>query len=263
MPDALLRAMDTGGVAYAMLVQPSVYGADHRFLFDTVRAHPGRFMPLALIDPAEPEAVQTAVELVDAGCAGFRINLSLNVQKAAAQLERPTWSDLVALGVPICLRAMSGHHDLVRDALAHGADCPIVIDHLGLPSQADPLELTTARLGELAGFPHCSLKIAGLARLSRLGAPYTDVWPLVEAAVEAFGCSRLIWGSDYPNVDGSAGYGVSLDAIRSMPFVSTIDREQLLAGSSLALWGNPDPGDSGSAARDGVHPATHPGEGSS
>ena len=39
----LLAAMDDAGVSHAVLVQPSVYGSDNRYLCDCLDRWPGRF----------------------------------------------------------------------------------------------------------------------------------------------------------------------------------------------------------------------------
>ena len=56
------------------------------------------------------------------------------------------------------------------------------------------------------GSSRATLKVAGLPRVSGSAPPHRDAWPLVEAALRAFGASRLLWGSDFPAVDPDTGY---------------------------------------------------------
>lgn len=235
-PEALLAEMDRCGVTRTVLVQPSVYGPDHRFLLDTVRRHPNRFVPVGLVDPVEPELADLAVSLVrEDGCAGLRVNLSLDVGRAATQAGAPGWADLEGLGVPICLRAAPAHHELVVQILSRHPGVRLVVDHLGLP---DPkaTELAIAQLRELARFPNCLLKVAGLARLSGAEPPYRDLWPVVQAALESFGAERMLWGSDFPLGQSDGAYPAAIEAIRGMPFVNQADRHSLLAGTSSEVW---------------------------
>lgn len=233
-PDALLASMDACGVGQAILVQPSVYGSDHRFLLTTVREHPDRFLPIGLVDPADPAVIEDAGSLVEAGCVGLRVNLSSDSRRAMRQANAPAWTALSSLGVPICLRATPGHHELVLEILRRHSSTRFIVDHLGLPEPGAPAA-AIRRLAELARFEHCWLKVAGLAQLSACAPPHRDVWPLVRAAIGLFGVSRLIWGSDFPNAD----YRASVHLIRCMPLMTGAERHRLMAGTSRELWGLP------------------------
>lgn len=250
-PEGLLSVMDRLGVHYTILVQPSAYGSDHRFMLDTVRAHPDRFLPVGLIDPACSTAAGTGASLVqDAGCVGLRVNLSLDIRKAAVQANESNWGKLHDIGVPVCVRATPVHHTLVKGILARNQNLRLVVDHLELPSPGR-LEEAMERLAELAKFEQCWLKIAGLARLSASPPPYRDAWPLVRAAHATFGPSRLLWGSDFPEADPDTGYPAAVQAVESMPFFTGRDRDRLLAGTSRELWGSPETARVGSHERQG------------
>ncbi len=240
-PDDLLAAMDRCGVGYAMLVQPSAYGPDHRFLLDTVRAQPNRFLPIALVDPADVASLADGAVLVrDGGCVGLRVNFALDLERASAQATGPAWETLESLDVPIAVRATPAHHELVTGILARHRGLRLVVDHLGLP---DPGHLVEAegRLAELARFEGCWLKVAGLGLVSRTSPPHRDVWPLVEAAVRAFGASRLVWGSDFPSGGGAEGYEGVVQAMEAMPFLSAPDRARVMGETARQLWGTPRP----------------------
>ena len=239
MPDSLLAAMDRFDVHHAVLVQPSVYGPDHRFLLKTVEDHRDRFLPIGLVDPSDSTATAAAARLVnDEGCVGLRVNLSLDPQRAALQANKSGWSELEAIGVPICIRATPAHHEIVKKILTRHQRLRIVVDHLGLPERGRMTEAIT-RLTELARFEHCWLKVAGLARLSASEHLYRDAWPLVGTALKLFGSSRMLWGSDFPTVHSDADYLATIRATEHMPFVSARDLERLMAGTSCELWGVP------------------------
>jgi L-fuconolactonase len=238
-PATLLADMDGAGVHHTVLVQPSVYGADHRFLLETVEAHPDRFLSIGLVDPADPDAGRAAPSLVNEGrCVGLRVNLSLDLGRAAVQADAPGWAELEALAVPICLRATPAHHELVKTILTRHGGTRFVVDHLGLPEAGQPVA-TMARLSELSRFDNCWLKIAGLSRFSTSAAPYPDVLPVLQAAVELFGPSRMLWGSDFPFVDPPAGYEAPIRAIESIPALGPADVDRLLGGTACELWGAP------------------------
>jgi L-fuconolactonase len=238
-PDVLISLMDRVGVEWAVLVQPSAYGPDHRFLFDAVARHPDRFVAVGLIDPADLDAGESAATLVrEGGCVGLRVNLSLDLERATIQADADTWTSLEALSVPVCLRATAAHHDVAMRILRRHPHLRLVIDHLELP---DPGDLAGAadRVAELSAFANCWLKVAGLGRFSKLGPPYFDTWPLVAAALRSFGASRLFWGSDHPSERPHTGYIDAAAAIARMPFIAGADRDRLMAGTARELWGRP------------------------
>jgi L-fuconolactonase len=238
-PRDLLASMDRHGIQHTVLVQPSAYGPDHRFLLDTVRAHPTRFVAVGLVDPSDAANTAAASRLVqDGACVGLRINLSLDMDHAARQADGPGWPRLEALGVPLLLRATPAHQPLVVRILAAHAATRMVIDHLGLPDIGSLAE-TEARLGELARFDHCWVKVAGLGTLSREGPPFRDAWPVVERARRAFGAARLVWGSDFPTCGAGDGYWATIEAMASMPFFSPSERDLVMCGNALTLWGSP------------------------
>ncbi len=238
-PVTLLAAMDGAGVGHAVLVQPSVYGTDHRLMLETVQAYPDRFLPIGLVDPADPGGGTAAAALVkEARCVGLRVNLSLDPERAAVQADAQGWAQLEALAVPICLRATPAHHQLVKTILTRHRGTRFVVDHLGLPETGQPAA-TTARLTELSGFDNCWLKIAGLSRFSTSAAPYPDVLPVLQAALDVFGPSRMLWGSDFPFVDPDIGYEAPIRAIESIPALRPADVDRLLGGTAHELWGAP------------------------
>jgi predicted TIM-barrel fold metal-dependent hydrolase len=232
-PDVLIEVMDRLSVDWTVLVQPSVYGADHRLLLRTVARHPDRFVAVGLIDPAEPRAADRARHLVDEeGCVGLRVNLSLDLGRARQQARPDGWVGLESMGVPVCLRATAAHHDLAKSILTRHRSLRIVIDHLELPERGR-LDAAVERLAELATFDNCLLKVAGLGRFSADGPPFRDTWPLMREVLRLFGSSRLLWGSDHP----AAAYPAAVEAIMSMPFIRGRAQDQVMAGTSLELWG--------------------------
>lgn len=235
LPDQLLAAMDEHGVAHTLLVQASAFGSDHRFLFAAVREHPDRFSPVGLVDPRDPGAVEFGAMLLAAGCVGFRVNLALDHDIAERQAAAETWSPLCALGVPICVRATPAHQGQVTRIVARHPDTRFVVDHLGLPepgAEAEAIE----RLTELARFDNCLLKVAGIWRASAVGPPFEDARPVLAAAFDLFGSSRLVWGSDYP----AAQYPDEIDAIRGLSFLGADDLARVMGGTARSCWNLPD-----------------------
>jgi L-fuconolactonase len=239
LPDELLAAMDQHGVEHTLLVQPSAYGSDHRFVLAAVRESPTRFSPIGLVEPRDPETAELGATLIAAGCVGFRVNLSLDLGIAEQQARAETWMQLSSLGVPICLRATPAHQAQVTRIVAALPDTRFVVDHLGLPESGTANE-AVERLSELARFDNCLLKLAGIWRASAVAPPYEDAWPILSAALDLFGASRLVWGSDYPAVRPDRGYLEAIDAIRSLPFVDAEDLARVMGGTARSCWNLPE-----------------------
>src|SRR4051812_25459997 len=72
-PDDFLCHARLNGVTRAVLVQVSFYGTDNSYLLDSIRAHPGVFSGIAIIDHEVENAAVVMAELAQQGIRGFRI----------------------------------------------------------------------------------------------------------------------------------------------------------------------------------------------
>jgi L-fuconolactonase len=118
-------------------------------------------------------------------------------------------------------------------------EVPMVLDHLGKPAIRDgTLDPWRQHLRELAQLPHVMAKVSGLATEADWrhwsGA---DLRPYFEAAVEAFGFDRLMFGSDWPVSTLAVGYQQWVDTIGEMlAGTASADRERLFAGTARHFY---------------------------
>ncbi|HZD99199.1 MAG TPA: amidohydrolase family protein [Micromonosporaceae bacterium] len=102
----------------------------------------------------------------------------------------------------------------VVDAMPDGR---FVLDHLGNPrvvAGAEGLRDWTTVAAQIAGRPHVVAKLSGLfAQADWSGWAVADLRPFVETAVDLFGPSRLMFGSDWPVCEVAATYEQVMDAI--------------------------------------------------
>ena len=87
----------------------------------------------------------------------------------------------------------------------------LIVDHMGFPqgptfTRDDPPFRSLPKLLELAQYPNINVKLTGAPTLSEESFPFNDLWPHLEQMVEAFGASRLMWGSDISRVRGRSGF---------------------------------------------------------
>lgn len=113
-----------------------------------------------------------------------------------------------------------------------------VLDHLGNPPLEDGLTVWRRNLAALAHEPNVFAKLSGVARPTA-ASPWAEpeVKRVVEAALEAFGSSRLLYGSDYPLVelaDGAAGWA---DALRRMLLtLSPTEQNEIFGGTAASVY---------------------------
>ena len=226
------------GIDHVVLVQPSVYGTDHSCLIDALEAGHGRHRAVAVLDPTITRPELDRLHAI--GVRGVRFNL---VSPGGNSLEH--FDTLAAKVAPLGWHAQAFAH-AVRlpeiDRLLLRTPIPIVLDHFGsLDATITPAQPQWALLMTLMASPHCWVKLSGFYRLSRLGAPYSDMAPLAHALAR-IAPDRLVWGSDWPHTwffepgHGDAPpYGDTLAVIRHA-FPDASMQERLLIHNPAKLY---------------------------
>jgi len=219
--DDYLGMLDRHGIARGVLVQPSVYGFDHRCLLDALARAGGRLTGIAV--PSPETTAQDFEAMHEHGIRGIRCNL-INPGGLAADVVI-TWQPM--------LRAMGWHVELhvSVDQLQGWADLierfeiPVVVDHMGRPApgNVDPRSPALAQLIRLVREGRCFVKLSAPYRLSPRGSERSearsvttgpegcprateDRWPAVTRLARAFldaNASACCWGTDWPHVDAS------------------------------------------------------------
>lgn len=184
--DDLLRVMAAHRIDRAVLVQPSVYGADNAALLDGLTRHPDRFRGVVMAD--DPSTVANLAQI--AGVAGLRLNLTDYSADNAVALGQ------AALDAGLVLHLQARPPAATRVLAQLGAG-PVILDHLGLPDMTQPDDLL--QLYKLAKRNATFLKISGGFRLG------AGAWPIagqeLRDLLAAFGRDQIIWGSDWPFIN--------------------------------------------------------------
>ncbi|MFF3914125.1 amidohydrolase family protein [Streptomyces sp. NPDC001852] len=140
-------------------------------------------------------------------------------------------------------------HDLVvlphqlpacAEAAALMPQLTFVLDHLGKPPIATgEREPWASDLRALAALPNTVAKISGLVTEADPASWTTaDLRPYTDAALEAFGPGRLMFGSDWPVCTLAAPYTRVVDAVRALTAELTAgEREQIFAGTATRVYG--------------------------
>lgn len=117
----------------------------------------------------------------------------------------------------------------------------VMLSHLGLPGQArswparDGREVLAPVL-RAARFPNVGVKVSGLYAVSDPphGYPHREAWPLLEALRDAFGPTRLCWGSDFPPALQAVSFAQTLDVLDHLDWPRA-DIEAVMGRNLLAV----------------------------
>ncbi|MFT5467850.1 MAG: putative TIM-barrel fold metal-dependent hydrolase [Verrucomicrobiales bacterium] len=232
-PEELFAECKPHGVSRIVLIQMSYYKFDNSYMVDMMKAHPGVFGGVAIIDETAPDVKGRMDALKADGVRGFRLRSTKeNAEKWAdtpGMVEM--WEHGAKAGLAMCLLADPDSLTAVNKMCERFPDTPVVIDHfarIGMAGAVDQAELD--QLLKLGEFKHTSVKVSAFYALGKKAAPYTDLEDMIKQLRDAYGADRLMWASDCPFqvVDGHE-YGPSISLIRDhCDFLSADEKTAIL-----------------------------------
>lgn len=235
-PGDFFKEAAASGVTRVVLVQTDAYGDDHRYLADVIATDRAKFAGIARVDSMlnNPATLADRLrELHRQGFRGFRV-VAINDDANDHWLDHPSFDTLFEtarqLDAAVCpLVDPAGLPALSRFCDRHG-DVKVVIDHMariglhGIIRQAD-----VAALASLAARPNVYVKLSAFYGLGTGRPPHRELLPLIRSLVDAFGASRLMWGSDCPYQTQNEPYDQALALLRDdADFLTPAERDQLL-----------------------------------
>ncbi len=258
----------------AVLVQPVFRGEDNSYVAACARAAAQRFAAVCVVDPRVAGAEERLRHWVDQGCRGLRLRprIAEEAKVFGDPVTFPLWEAARRLGVVVSLLSGPEHAPAIGALAERFSDVSIVIDHLGHPNVAGGVAGTGFKtgLGEgdspiflpghrkigtvpdgfetssspqfrqllgLARRPNVFLKVSGFYHFSNEPFPYRDCHEILRAVYDCFGPGRLLWGSDFPHVVPSCGYGRSLEVVEQLlDDLSAADRQRIFGLNALKLY---------------------------
>ncbi len=240
--EQLLWEMDRCHVDRAVLVSARVeYNSDNNeYGAECAARYPDRLSHFADVDcmwsstyhtPGAAERLRAAVErysivgfthYVDDDTDWFESEEGLRFFAVAAEHNL-----LVSLALP------PKWQPALRQLARHYPSVPLLCHHMGLVRVGEDENLR--QILASAQMPNIYIKLSGQYYASRVGwdFPNADTQPIVRALYNAYGPTRLLWGSDYPVVRSAMTYEQALEVFRThCTFVSEADKT-LILGENL------------------------------
>ena len=229
------------------LVQMTWYGLDHSYILDRIAGDPRRFVGTgivpAVLDVSLASPDKAMVALSHGGIYAFRVRggngARMPLNDLPRWLDHPGYEKMFEAGAEhnLALSFLMGPSDvpeLDRMCRLH-PETPIIIDHLGGLRRLDGefAEEQVAALCEMARHRRVMLKVGPLHAKADRELGYTDVLPLLQRLLEAFGPERCMWESDSGGpmqmVDPHEDYRGTVEVIRQhADFLSESDKQQVM-----------------------------------
>lgn len=132
------------------------------------------------------------------------------------------------------------HHQL-GETLELARRCPevsLVLDHCGKPAiRTGEREPWLSQIGQLAALPNVACKISGLLTEADWERQPDEVLWYARQAADAFGPTRILFGSDWPVCELAGGFDKWLRALETLTVSwSTTDRESFFCRNAERLY---------------------------
>lgn len=240
--DMLLKAMDDAGVAKAAIVHSSTaYGYDNSYVMDAAKAVPSRFTAVFSIDMLAPDAVQKLDEWISRGGTGLRLfttgsTLPDQGMWFADPKTFPAWEHAQAKGIPVCMQMGQKGLPLLRQIMDKFPRITMILDHLSrVPFEDGPPYAAAAEYLAMAKqYKQVYVKVTPINVSPKSwgkAAPET----FFAKVIDAFGASRIAWGSNFPNSVGTLAEILGA-ARKAFSFAKASDQDWIFGKTAQALY---------------------------
>lgn len=242
LPDDLAPLLGDAGVERTVLVQAAPSEVETTFLLALAARTSFVAGVVGWTDFEAPDAVE---RIREGACRPGLLGLRPMVQDIAddAWLARPeldpVFDAMTETGLRFEALVRSRHLPALRHRLARHPELKVVIDHGAKPEIAgDGLADWRGAMQAIAAETNAFCKLSGLATEAAPGWRDDDLRPYVEVLIEAFGPSRLMWGSDWPVLNLNGDYlEWSRAADRLLAALSPDDQARVRGGTAADFYG--------------------------
>ncbi len=234
-PEELFAHCKPAGVQRINLIQMSYYGFDNSYMLDVIAKYPQHFVGTAVIDPNGKDPAREMEDLGKRGVRAFRLHPKLTADPIDRWLRAEGYRKMFAAGARTrqamaCLINPDALPELDR-MCTEFPNTPVIIDHLcRIGADGTIRDADVANLCAMAKHKTVMVKVGAFYALGKKKAPYSDLAPMIQKVVKAFGAERCMWESDCPfQVQGDHTYSASIDLVRKhLDFLSTDEKDWLL-----------------------------------
>lgn len=199
-----LQRMQSEAIDRAVLVHPEPYGDDHRLVLDCLDREPDRFLATALFYPQDADAPDKLRSLVAAQpkIIACRFHAHRGTSHYLSRFADPgveaLWATAAELGLVVELHIGPDYAGQVRPLAERFPETPVLIDHLAEPHLGNAVEF--AQVLALSELENVYMKLSGLNHFAEDEPLYTGARPFTRWVAQAFGPTRLVWGSGTPAI---------------------------------------------------------------
>ena len=242
----LFALRDRLGFARNVVVQATCHGADNRALLDALARSGGRARGIATVKRSVSDAELQAMHA--AGVRGVRFNF---VKRLVDFTPRDELMEIAARVKPLGWHVVIYFEAVDLPELwdfFSALPTPVVVDHMGRPDVAKPVEGPEFELFVrfMREHSHVWSKVSCPERLSVSGPraldgernAYRDVVPFARRLVETFP-DRVLWGTDWPHPnlkDHMPDDGLLVDFIPHIAPTPELQRKLLVDNPARLYW---------------------------
>jgi L-fuconolactonase len=203
------------------------------------------FAVVGSVHPDAGGAAAAVSSLAERGVSGIRLRAPADDDSLAGYSAALSAAAALELAVTVLGDSSRFVNRAFRTLVEANVNTNLIIEHLGSTAHASDDAPARERVFSLAAYPNVHMKIAGLGEFCRPDKgpsgdlPFEQPIPLfLERAYEAFGCDRLLWGSDFPNVCSREGYERALRwPLERFHHLGENERTAIFGGTAARLFG--------------------------
>lgn len=235
----LLQEMDTAGGTGAVVVPPSWDPNGNLPAIEAAKRHPDQLVVFGGMNLSDPESRHAIGRLGETPeMLGFRIMFTTPARREWLLEGRSDWlwREAERANVPLMIHVPDDLKTAATIAERHPG-LRLMIDHMGVPPTHPGTDASFAHLPDLvalAAYPNVAVKATGVAGYSSAAYPYRNLHDHLHRVIDAFGPSRVFWGSDFTRMSCTYRQCVTLFT-EELPWLSEADRA-LIMGDAIRDW---------------------------
>jgi L-fuconolactonase len=239
----LVPELDRAGIDATVLVQTITVAAETPELLAIASASARIAGVVGWLDLEAPDVTDTLAALrgLPGGERLVGIRHQVQGEPDPGWLDRPSvrrgLSAVAAAGLTYDLLVTPDQLPAAIRAARDIPGLPFVLDHGGKPQIArHQLEPWGSHIASLGALPNVAVKLSGLATEASNEWTVGELQPYVDTLIDAFGASRILFGSDWPVSLLAASYSETIGAAEQLLNGISADERDAVFGSNALTW---------------------------